>query len=231
MSLSLPHKSHKASSVKKMDLYYTIVSPPSRSVLLLAKHLGVDLTLKNLNLAAGEHLTDHFRSINPQHLIPNLITEEGVPIWEANAILVYLAERFDHDGQVYPSDLAKRGVVQQRLCFDLGTLYKNIRAYYGPIATGRGTPGEDVRRLVDESLGILEGFLTAGEFVAGDTLTVADFAVITSVTVASTLKHDFSNLPNVVRWMRLCEITMKGYGEICQKAFTAWKAQVEARKA
>ncbi|KAL9693342.1 hypothetical protein quinque_012627 [Culex quinquefasciatus] len=193
-----------------MDLYYTIVSPPSRSVLLLAKQLGVELNLKNLNLAGGEHLTEDFRKVNPQHCVPTLVTEDGVAIWESNAILVYLAERFDLEGAIYPKDLTKRAVVQQRLCFDLGTLYKNIRAYYGPLALGLGTPGEDVLKQVDQALEILESFLANSKFVAGDSLTLADFAVITSVTVASTMKHDMGKFPNVTRWVDLCKVTISG---------------------
>lgn len=213
-----------------MDLYYTIVSPPSRSVLLLAKQLGVELNLKNLNLASGEHLTEDFRKINPQHCVPTLVTEDGVAIWESNAILVYLGERFDLEGAIYPKDLTKRAVVQQRLCFDLGTLYKNIRAYYGPLALGLGTPGEDVLKQVDQALDILESFLAQSKFVAGDSLTLADFAVITSVTVASTMKHDMGKFPNVSRWVDLCKVTINGYEEISKKALDAWKERLAAKK-
>ncbi|KAL1375951.1 hypothetical protein pipiens_017175 [Culex pipiens pipiens] len=170
-----------------MELFYNIVSPPSRSVLMLAKHLGIEseLTMKSVNLRAGEHMTEDYVRMNPQHCVPTLLTEDGVAIWESNAILIYLAERFDNEEQVYSKDLAKRAQINQRLCFDLGTLYKNIRAYYGPLAMGRSKPSEDLLKQIDQSVGYLEGFLSKTKFVAADSLTIADFAVITSVTVAS----------------------------------------------
>ena len=43
-----------------MDLYYFPPSPPCRSVLLLAKRLGIEFNLKTVNVLAGEHQTPEF---------------------------------------------------------------------------------------------------------------------------------------------------------------------------
>lgn len=218
-------------SQESMELFYNIVSPPSRSVLMLAKHLGIEseLTMKSVNLRAGEHMTEDYVQMNPQHCVPTLLTEDGVAIWESNAILIYLAERFDQEEKVYSKDLAKRAQINQRLCFDLGTLYKNIRAYYGPLAMGRSKPSEDLLKQIDQSVGYLEGFLSKTQFVAADSLTIADFAVITSVTVASALKHDFSKFPNVTRWIADCKGSIVGFEEITKKAEDTWKATLEEK--
>lgn len=44
-------------------LYCTVMSPAVRSVLLCAKALNVDLELKNVNLAVGEHLTPEYLKV------------------------------------------------------------------------------------------------------------------------------------------------------------------------
>lgn len=214
-----------------MELYYNIVSPPSRSVLMLVKHLGIEseVKMKSVNLRAGEHMTEDYIRMNPQHCVPTLLTEDGIAIWESNAILIYLAERFDKDGRVYPQDLAKRAQINQRLCFDLGTLYKNIRAYYGPLAMGLSKPGDDLLKQIDQSVGYLEGFLSKSKFVAADNLTIADFSLITSITVASALKHDFSKFPNVIQWIEECKSSIVGYEEITKKAEETWKAVQEEK--
>jgi len=43
-----------------IDLYYMLESPPCRTVLMVAKHLDIDLNLKNINLEKKEHLREEF---------------------------------------------------------------------------------------------------------------------------------------------------------------------------
>ncbi|KFB53542.1 AGAP004163-PB-like protein [Anopheles sinensis] len=62
-------------------LYYLPPSPPCRSVLLLAKMIGVELELKVLNVAEGEQLKPNFVEMNPQHCIPTL-DDHGLVLWE-----------------------------------------------------------------------------------------------------------------------------------------------------
>lgn len=46
-----------------IDLYYMPTSPPCRSVMLVAKALGVNLNLKMINVMEGEHLTPEFLKV------------------------------------------------------------------------------------------------------------------------------------------------------------------------
>lgn len=62
-------------------LYYLPPSPPCRSVLLLAKMIGVELELKALNVMEGEQLKPDFVELNPQHCIPTL-DDHGLVLWE-----------------------------------------------------------------------------------------------------------------------------------------------------
>jgi glutathione S-transferase len=43
-----------------MDLYTFAPSPPCRSVLLLAKRMGIEFNTKTINIMAGEHLNPEF---------------------------------------------------------------------------------------------------------------------------------------------------------------------------
>lgn len=48
---------HGINSTADITLYYTTLSPPSRTVLLVAKAIGIELSLKVLDMQKGEHLT------------------------------------------------------------------------------------------------------------------------------------------------------------------------------
>lgn len=47
-----------------IDLYYLPLSPPCRSIIMLAKTLNIELNLKKLDLFAGEHLKPDFLKVS-----------------------------------------------------------------------------------------------------------------------------------------------------------------------
>lgn len=115
-----------------IDLYYTPLSPPCRSVMMTACSLGVRLNLKPINLLAGEHLTPEYIKINPQHNVPT-IEDDGFRLNESRAICIYLVGRYGgrHIGeQLYPLDSKQRAIVDQRLYFDATVLFPNFRELY-----------------------------------------------------------------------------------------------------
>lgn len=54
---------NKFNLAPNITLYYTILSPPSRTILLVAKAIGIELELKNIDLQKGEHLTPEFLKV------------------------------------------------------------------------------------------------------------------------------------------------------------------------
>lgn len=58
--------------------------------------------------------------------MPTIVDGDFI-MWESRAIAVYLLESKVPDSPLYPKDVKKRALVNQRLYFDAGTLYKRIR--------------------------------------------------------------------------------------------------------
>lgn len=64
--------------------------------------------------------------MNPQHTIPTL-EDDGKKIWDSHAINAYLVGKYGKDDSLYPKDLAKRAIVDQRLHFDSGMIFNWLR--------------------------------------------------------------------------------------------------------
>lgn len=195
-----------------MDLYYSPVSASSPAVLMTAKALGLKLNLKVINVAEKEQLKPEFVKINPQHTIPTLV-DNGFVLWESRAILSYLVEKYGRNDSLYPKDPKGRALVNQRLYFDLGTLYQALSEYYFPQLQKKPADPEKFKQ-VESALEILDAFLEGKLYLAGDNLTIADLSTWSTVAAFIIFKLDFSKYPNIVRWFENGEKTAPGWEEI-----------------
>jgi len=198
-----------------VSFYYAPLSSPCRAVLMCAKAIGLDLDLKPVNLLAGEHLTPEFKKMNLQHTVPTL-DDNGLYLVESRAIMSYLADAYAPNDSLYPKDLKKRALVNQKLDFDLGTLYRALMNAYYPIFQIKKKPEALYLERFDAALGFLEAYLTVTKYVAGDSITIADFTVMATLATTESVGHDLSKFPKVVEYYAKCKKEIKDYKETNQ---------------
>ncbi|KAH8383413.1 hypothetical protein KR009_008473, partial [Drosophila setifemur] len=196
-----------------MDLYNMAGSPSTRAIIMTAKALGVELNSKNVNTFVGEQLKPEFVKINPQHTIPTLV-DNGFVVWESRAIVVYLVEQYGKkDSPLYPEDPQKRALINQRLYFDMGTLYDSFAKYFFPLLrTGKPGSQESLDK-VNNAFGFLNTFLEGQDYVAGNELTVADIVILATVSTTEMVDFDLSKFPNVDRWYKNAQKVTPGWDE------------------
>ncbi|KAJ8972606.1 hypothetical protein NQ314_000097 [Rhamnusium bicolor] len=209
-----------------IDFYYVPGSSPCRAVLLAAKAIGVDLNLKLTDLMKGEHLTPEFIKINPQHTVPT-IDDNGFSLWESRAIMTYLQNQYGKNDSLYPKDPKKRGLVDQRLYFDLGTLYARASDYYYPVIFSGASYDPAKLEKISEAFKLLETFLDNSDYVAGDNLTLADLALVATVSTIEVLGYDLSPYKNVTKWYGNIKATAPGYEEANGKNVLIFKQLVD----
>nr|XP_014095593.1 glutathione S-transferase D1-like [Bactrocera oleae] len=196
-----------------MDFYYLLESAPCRSILMLAKALGLELNRKLLSLKNNEHLTPEFLQLNPQHTIPTLV-DNGYSVWESRVILIYLAEKYGKDDSLYPKCPKKRAVVNQRLFFDL-SLYAFFADYYYPIARDKQTPVLERLTKLEGQFEFLNTFLDGQTYVANGSLSIADFTLYATVStiVTCVASIDLNKYPDIARWFEHLSKTLPGADE------------------
>ncbi|KYN08360.1 PREDICTED: glutathione S-transferase 1-1-like [Cyphomyrmex costatus] len=196
-----------------IDLYQRTGSPPCRAVLLAAAALEVDLNLKDIDLRSGEHLKPEFLKMNPQHTIPTL-NDNGFYLGESRAIMTYLANQYGKKDSLYPKDPKKRALVDQRLYFDIGTLYKSFSDFYFPIMFSGATATQATYDKMTNALSVFDKFLEGENYAAGKTLTLADLALVVTISNFKLMDYDLSKFNNILRWYTKIKAEAPKYNEI-----------------
>nr|WCC58233.1 glutathione S-transferase [Pharsalia antennata] len=177
-------------------------SPPVRASLLTIAALGLDVEFEEVSTANGDHLKPEYLQLNPLHTVPTLRDGEFV-IWDSHVINAYLVGKYGQDDSLYPKDLQKRAVVDQRMYFDIGILFTKMRAAVIPILK-QGAKSVDKATVadVDDAYNSLETLLERSTYVAGEQLTIADFSIVTTLTTANILVPIASNrFPKISEWL------------------------------
>jgi glutathione S-transferase len=189
-----------------LKLYVFPPSPRSFKVRAVAAYLGLEHETHVVNLGAGEQRSPEYGKINPNHKVPAL-EEDGFRLWEANAILNYLASKRPEKG-LLPEDPAQRARVLQWQFWDL--------AHWEPACVpliverllkrlfnrGEPDPAEIEKGLAAcaRVVPILDDALGASEFLAGPEPTLADFSIGAIVNLADAIGLPLADRPNVRRW-------------------------------
>ncbi|CAH0546313.1 unnamed protein product [Brassicogethes aeneus] len=187
-------------------LYMIPPSPPVRSVLLTAKALDLNLDLINVDLLKKENMKPEFLKLNPSHTVP-VLDDDGFILADSHAIIIYLIEKYGKDSSLYPKDIKERAVVNHRLHFDNGTLFSRLSAMVKPLFYNneKSIPQEKIDGVV-EAYKILETFLQSAPWMAGQKMTVADLAIVASVTsLNAVIPIKEKECPKLVSWIKNME--------------------------
>ncbi|XP_015793544.1 glutathione S-transferase 1-like [Tetranychus urticae] len=186
-----------------LELYQLPMSAPCRQVMMVGKILNLSFDTKPLYLMKGEHLQPEFLKINPFHCIPTLV-DDGFALWESRAIMTYLVNKYAPESSLYPKDVKARATVERWLYWDTGSLYATLFSYYFPIIQGI-KPDPAIATLFMDKVQFLDEALANTKYLCGDTVTLADLSVLSTITAAKGADLDLSTFKNVDRWLKELE--------------------------
>jgi glutathione S-transferase len=193
-----------------MKLYYAETTNP-RKACVVAKHLNSPVEFVHVDLRKGENRTPEFLALNRNGKVPVLETGGG-SLWESNAIMCYLARIAESD--LWPNDDRQIEVMRwlswdsQHFTRHAGSLY--FQHIIKP-AFGMGGPDpavvEEATGFVKRFAAVLNDHLSGRDYLVGNGLTVADFAVAITLPYAERARIPLAEFPEIGRWHgRLSEL-------------------------
>ncbi len=188
-----------------MRLYHHPVSSNARRVLMTAIALDFPLELTEMSLMS-EADRRRLVELNPNSKIPVLQDGDFV-LWESCAIMQYLADKTP--GQtLYPQDLRTRADINRWMfwaCQHFSPALSVLtweRIWKGMVGVGPADPVELARGEQDiaEYATVLDGHLAQRQWIIGDTLSLADFAVAAPLMYMEQAKLPLAEYANIMAW-------------------------------
>jgi glutathione S-transferase len=181
-------------------------------VRLLLAQLGQPYERVQVEIFAGDTLTDEYAAMNPARTTPVLETDDGRFMPESNAILFYLAQRTPFLPE-NPFDVAQ---VVRWLVYEQTDVIPTMGGLRFRLLVGRLTPDDPdaVRRKEGshEVLRLLDDHLAGREFFVGDRYTIANIAIYGYTHLAHEARIDMEPYSKVRGWFERVE-QQPGYVE------------------
>ena len=201
---------------KKIRILGKIASINVRKVLWTCDELGLEYEREDWGKGYAPTQALEFLSLNPNALVPVLITEQG-PLWESNTICRYLATRHNRT-DLLPADPWQKAQVEKWMDWQATDLNGAWR--YAFMALGRKDPTFDNPNLINEStanwnhiLSILDKHLTeTGPFICGDKFSLGDIVVGLSINRWLLTPIEKPQFSHILSYFKILE-----QREACQK--------------
>ncbi len=185
-------------------LYWHPLSGHAHRAQLMLSLIDRAVELVEVDLKGGAQKAPEFIGLSPFGQVP-VLEDEGETIVDSNAILVYLANRYDTPGQWYPRDPVGAAKVQRWLSVAASKLAT------GPM-TARlvdvfGLPLDKAKAQADAAalFSVLEAELAHGIYLAGRHPTIADIALYTYTAHAPEGGITLSPYPAIRTWIETIE--------------------------
>lgn len=203
-----------ASASHSLCLYHHPLSGHAHRARLFLSLLGLDADVVDIDLLKGEQKSPDFLGKNPFGEVP--VLEDGdVILADSNAILVYLALRYDKTRRWYPvDDPVAAARVQRWLSVAAGELHAGPAAARIAVLFRRPDSLEPMHAKAKRLFTLLDAHLAGREFLAAPHPTIADLAIYTYTSHAPEGGVALDPYPNVQEWLARIEalpgfVTMK----------------------
>ncbi len=174
---------------------------------------GLEYDFESVHLKHGEQKLPVFAAVNPQKLVPALITDDGDELSQSLAIIEWLDETYP-DPSLLPADPVLRAKVRafaQVIACEIHPL-QNLRVLQylrNELSLDEDAVNAWLGRWLGEGLQACEDILTKQDgdtaYCFGDTPGLADICLVPQVFSAQRFNVDISHLPRINKVYEQCQ--------------------------
>ncbi|KAK2838230.1 hypothetical protein Q5P01_015442 [Channa striata] len=220
-----------------VEVYLDLMSQPCRAVHILLNCAGIPHRVRTVALRRGENRSPEFIKLNPMQKVPVMVLD-GFVLTESDAILKYLATKYNIPDHWYPRQPERRARVDEYTAWHhSNTRPHTARVFFlevlFPAQTGSQVEeGRLLRALsqLSETLDKLESmFLRRQAYLCGEDITLADLLAICELMQPLGGGRDvLQDRPQLQRWRDRVQAAV---GEAFDRAHVVLYAVRDRRRA
>jgi GSH-dependent disulfide-bond oxidoreductase len=193
-----------------IDLHYW-PTPNGWKISIALEEMGLPYAVHFVDIGKGDQFKPDFLKIAPNNRMPAIMDPDGpdgapIAMFESGAILQYLARK---TGQFYGKTERDRVAVDQWLMWQMGGVGPMAgQAHHFLKYAPAMEPPQDLhyaktryRNEVARLYGVLDRQLAQHAYVAGDFLSIADFAIWPWASLWEGQEQTLDDKPNLARWL------------------------------
>ena len=189
---------------KPLRLHAFELSGHAHRVELFLSLLGIPCERIEVDLMKGAHKRPDFIALNPFGKVP--VLEDGdVVLPDSNAILVYLAMRYDETARWLPRDPVLAAKVQRWLSVAAGELAAGPGAARLVNVFGAKLDHEQAKRVAASLYDVMDRVLSSSPYLVSAEPTLADVALYSYTAVAGEGDISLEPWPHVRAWLTRIE--------------------------
>ena len=197
-----------------IDLY-TWSTPNGRKISIMLEELGLEYTVKPINIIKNEQFSDSFLKISPNNKIPAIIDHDNdTTLMESGAILLYLANKYK---KFLPHSIDDRNKCIEWLFFQaasqgpmLGQAHHFLKFNKGKSEYAENRYKKEAERLYE----VMDKRLSVSDYLGGNEYSIADISSWPWVARFDWHQIEITKFQHVSRWYKQISqrsAVLKGY--------------------
>lgn len=152
-----------------------------KKILWCLEELNIAYNQKDVGGPFGGLDTPEYKKMNPNSTIPTLQDDEFT-LWESNAILRYLTEKFDRTHLLLAKDIQERAAADKWLDWGSSILFDNIKQMMNkivrvPVADRDQEAARIIYQHIEKLMKIADDTLALQSYFSGQKFGIADIAI------------------------------------------------------
>ena len=183
-----------------ITIYGDAISGNCLKVKWTCERVGIPFTWVDVNVVKRETRSDAFLAMNPAGQVPTIVLEDGRALAQSNAIILHLAE----ESRLIPGDSYQRAKMLEWMFWEQYSHEPTlavVRFQVKYLGRPRSEVNPELVARAEAALALMDRALSGRNFLVGETLTLADIALVAYTRFAADGGFVLADYPAVEAWV------------------------------